>query len=89
MKEHAKRRSFPESFNTNIIDADECYCSAVQKGADYFESLHQQIIHKTYVQTLIKDIRSWEHSHIHHYSLLTRCFGRNKKPDSPGCFRQG
>jgi geranylgeranyl pyrophosphate synthase len=79
---HTKRLVFLEPVNTNIIDADECYCSAVQKAADYFESLHQQIIHKTYVQTLIKDIQSWEHSHIHHYSLLTRCFGRNKKPDS-------
>jgi geranylgeranyl pyrophosphate synthase len=81
MKEHARRRSFPESFNTNIIDADECYRSAVQKAADYFESLRQQMAHKTYVQILTKDIQSWEQNHIHHYSLLSRCLGRNKKPD--------
>jgi geranylgeranyl pyrophosphate synthase len=56
-----------------------CYQSAVQKAADYYESLHQQIVRKTYVQTLKKDIQSWEHNHIHSFSLLSR-FGRNKKP---------
>lgn len=57
-----------------------CYQSAVQKAADYYELLRQQIVRKTYVQTLTKDIQSWEHSHIHPFSLLSR-LGRNKKPD--------
>jgi hypothetical protein len=28
-----------------MINAVECYRTAVQKDADYFQSLHQQIIH--------------------------------------------
>ena len=63
-----------------MINTVECYRSAEQKAADYFKSLYQQIVHKTYVQTLTKDFQSWKRNHIHHHSLLS-CFGRNKKPD--------
>jgi hypothetical protein len=64
-----------------MIDAAECYRSAEQKAADYFKSLYQQIVHKTYVQTLTKDFQSWKHNHIHHHSLLSCLFGRKNKPD--------
>ena len=68
-------------FNGDVIDAAECYRSAAQKAADYFESLHRQIVHKTYARTLTRDIRSWKHSHVRHTPLLSRWFGRNHKPD--------
>jgi hypothetical protein len=57
-----------------------CYGSAEQKAADYFQSLYQQIIHKTHVRTLTKDIQLWKHKHIHRFSLLS-CLGWKKKPD--------
>ncbi|MFZ4441690.1 MAG: polyprenyl synthetase family protein, partial [Syntrophales bacterium] len=63
-----------------MINAAECCRSAEQRAADYFKSLDQQIVNKTYVQTLTKDFQSWKRNHIHHHSLLS-CFGRNKKPD--------
>jgi geranylgeranyl pyrophosphate synthase len=63
------------------MNTAECYRSAEQKAADYFKSLYQQIVQKTYVQTLTQDIQSWKHNHIHHHSLLSRFFGREKKPD--------
>jgi hypothetical protein len=81
MKEAYKRLVFLKPLNTNMINAAECYGAAVQRAADYFESLRQQIVHKPYVQTLTRDIQSWKHNHVPHHSLLSRCLGRNKKPD--------
>ena len=73
------------SMNKELIkNADECYRLAEQKAAHYFKSLYEQVMQKTYVPTLTKDIQSWKHNHIHHHSLLS-FFSRGKgKPDSKG-----
>jgi geranylgeranyl pyrophosphate synthase len=80
MKEHTKRLSFPELVNANIIETAAYYRSAVQRAADYFESLSWQIVHKTYVRTLITDIQTREHNHTHSQSL-PYWLSRNNKPD--------
>ncbi|MFC0273171.1 polyprenyl synthetase family protein [Metabacillus herbersteinensis] len=67
-----------------IKDADACYRRAEQKAAHYFKSLYVQVMQKTYVPTLTRDIQSWKHNHIHHHTLLS-FFSRGKgKPDSRG-----
>ena len=73
------------SMNEELIkNADACYRLAEQKAAHYFKSLNVQVMQKTYVPTLTKDIQSWKHNHIHHHSLLS-FFSRGKgKPDSKG-----
>ncbi|MEK3889881.1 polyprenyl synthetase family protein [Bacillus sp. FSL K6-3431] len=64
-----------------IKNADACYRLAEQKAAQYFQSLYVQVIDKTYVPTLTKDIKLWKYNHIHH-SLLS-LFSRGKRtPDS-------
>lgn len=68
--------------NKELIEsADGCYRLAEQRAADYFKSLYEQVIEKTYVPTLIKDIQGWKQNHIHN-NLLLSFFGRGKrKPD--------
>src|SRR5213080_682858 len=69
-----------------IKNADACYRPAEKKAADYFKSLTVQVLEKTYVTTLIKDIQSWKHNHIHHHSWLSFFSGRKGKPDSAGYY---
>jgi geranylgeranyl pyrophosphate synthase len=65
-----------------IKNADASYQLAEQKAAHYFKSLSNQVKEKTYLQTITKDIQSWKHNHIHHYSFFS-LFSRHKgKPDS-------
>ncbi|MCX7748033.1 MAG: polyprenyl synthetase family protein [Clostridia bacterium] len=70
-----------------IINADACYRLAEQKAAHYFKSLYEQVIKKTYVATLTKDIQSWKHNHIHHHSLFS-LFSRKKGKPDPRRYRQ-
>ncbi len=51
--------------------ADADYRLAEQKAAKYFTSLNVQVMEKSYVPTLTKDIESWKHNHIHHNSILS------------------
>ncbi|WP_066299246.1 polyprenyl synthetase family protein [Bacillus sp. FJAT-29937] len=62
--------------------ADESYRLAEQKAARYFQSLDEQVRQMTYVSTLIKDIQSWKHNHIHHHSLISFFSRKKGKPDS-------
>ncbi|WP_144552226.1 polyprenyl synthetase family protein [Bacillus sp. X1(2014)] len=65
-----------------IKTANISYEMAEQKAAHYFHSLYKQVMEKTYVETLSKDIYSWKRNHIRHHSLLS-FFSRGKgKPDS-------
>lgn len=64
-----------------LINTDACYRQAEQKAAQYFKSLHVQVMQKTYVHTITKDIQSWKHNHIHHQPLLSFFFRRKGKPD--------
>lgn len=66
-----------------LINADRCYQMAEERAANYFKSLQVQLIEKTYVHNLTKDIQSWKHNHIHH--SLFSFFSRSKgKSDSRG-----
>ncbi|WP_429466926.1 polyprenyl synthetase family protein [Neobacillus sp. B4I6] len=67
-----------------IKNADACYQLAEQKAAHYFKSLNKQVMQKTFVPVLTKDIQSWKHNHIHHHSILS-FFSRGKgKPNTQG-----
>ena len=61
-----------------------CYRLAEQRANYYFKSLYEQVMQKTYVNIITKDIQSWKHNHIHHHSLLSFFSWRNGKPDSKG-----
>ncbi len=50
-------------------NADKSYQFAERKAEHYFKSLYEQLMQKTYVPTLTKDIQSWKHNHIHHSFL--------------------
>ena len=65
-----------------LINADRCYHMAEERAANYFKSLQVQLVEKTYVHNLTKDIQSWKNNHIHH-SFFS--FSRSKaKSDSHG-----
>ena len=59
-------------------NADESYRLDEQKAANYFKALSEQLVQKTYVPTLIKDIESWKQTHIQSYSFLS-LFSRGKR----------
>ena len=54
-----------------IKDIEKSYPLAEQRAAHYFKTLYAQVIHKTYVPTLTKDIQSWKRNHIRSHSLLS------------------
>ena len=60
-----------------LKNADACYRLAEQKAAHYFKSLSEQLVQKTVVPVLIKDIQSWKQNHIHPLPLLS-IFSRGK-----------
>ncbi|MDR7077178.1 geranylgeranyl pyrophosphate synthase [Neobacillus niacini] len=62
-----------------LINADRCYQMAEERAANYFKSLQVQLIEKTYVHNLTKDIQSWKHNHIHHslFSFFSRSKGKS------------
>ncbi|MEK4487226.1 polyprenyl synthetase family protein [Psychrobacillus sp. FSL H8-0484] len=67
-----------------IINPDARYRIAEQKATNYYKSLYEQVVQKTYVPTLIEDIHMWKHNHIRHHSFLS-FFSRGKgKPGSRG-----
>ena len=55
-----------------IKKADASYRLAEKKAADYFESLSVELMNKTYVTAITKNIQTWKQNHIHiiHYYLL-------------------
>ncbi|WHY01715.1 polyprenyl synthetase family protein [Neobacillus sp. DY30] len=67
---------------TVVINEDACYAMAEKKASDYFQSLYQQVIQKSYVSTLTRDIQSWKHNHIPHHSIVNFLSRRKKKPTS-------
>ncbi|HJF31050.1 MAG TPA: polyprenyl synthetase family protein [Sporosarcina psychrophila] len=67
-----------------LKNADARYRLAEQEAAHYFKSLSVQLMQKTYVAPLLKDIQSWKKNHIHPYSVVS-FFSRGKgKSDSKG-----
>jgi len=64
--------------NELVKKADEFYQIAEQKAAYYFKSLHQQVVKKSYISTLTRDIQMWKSNHVQRWSLLS-IFSRRKK----------
>jgi geranylgeranyl pyrophosphate synthase len=64
-------------------NADMSYRLAEQKATHYFKSLYEQLLQKTYVPILTKDIQSWKHNHIHH-SFLSFFSNGKGNPNSQG-----
>lgn len=62
--------------------ADTWYRMAEQKASEYFSSLYAQVMDKTYVATLTKDIELWKKEHIHSHSWLSFFSRKKRKPDS-------
>ncbi|PFO01506.1 geranyl transferase [Bacillus sp. AFS076308] len=69
-----------------IKKANTSYQLAEQKAAQYFLSLYQQVMEKSYVPALTKDIHSWKQNHIHHHPLLSFFSRRKKKSDTQGYY---
>ncbi|MBM7654648.1 polyprenyl synthetase family protein [Neobacillus cucumis] len=61
-----------------IKNADISYRMAEHRAAQYFQSLFQQVLDKSYIDVLTKDFHSWKQNHIHHHSILS-FFSRKKK----------
>ncbi|MBT2658330.1 polyprenyl synthetase family protein [Bacillus sp. ISL-18] len=61
-----------------VQNADKIYQLAEQKAAQYFQSLYLQVIEKSYVPALTKDINVWKQNHIHHHPPLLSIFSRRK-----------
>lgn len=68
--------------NVDITDhADIRYRQAELNAAQYFASLYEQVMKKTYVPTLTNDFQLWKRNHIHHSWLSFFARGKSK-PDS-------
>jgi geranylgeranyl pyrophosphate synthase len=62
-----------------IKNADACYSLNEQRAANYFRSLYEQVLQRSYITTLTKDIQYWKHNHIHN-SLLSSFRNGKRKP---------
>lgn len=63
---------------SELIDAQVCYQQAEQRANDYYKLLYEQLLQKSYIPRLTKDIESWKHNHIRQHSLFSK-FSRGKK----------
>ncbi|MGZ9584335.1 polyprenyl synthetase family protein [Paenibacillus marinisediminis] len=69
--------------NVDITErADSWYRQAEQKAAQYFASLYEQVMEKTYVPTLTDDFHLWKRKHFTHRSWLSFFARGKRKPDS-------
>ncbi|NYF26095.1 polyprenyl synthetase family protein [Sporosarcina sp. JAI121] len=66
-------------------NADAHYRLAEQEAAHYFTSLSVQLMEKTYVPPLIKDIQYWKKNHIHPNSVVS-FFSRGKGGPDSKCY---
>ncbi|MBM7573665.1 hypothetical protein JOC48_004234 [Aquibacillus albus] len=66
-----------------IKNADAVYRIAEQKAEHYLKTLHKQVSEKTFVTTLMKDIESWKHNHIHRPSLFPFLLRRKRQKTTP------
>ena len=64
------------------INHMESYELAEQKAAHYFNTLSAQVLQKSFIPTLTKDINSWKQHHIHRHSFLSIFSRRKKTPDT-------
>ncbi|MBA9084257.1 geranylgeranyl pyrophosphate synthase [Fontibacillus solani] len=66
----------------NSAHANAWYQQAEQKAAQYFASLHVQLMENSYVSTLTKDFHLWKKKHIHYDSLLSFLSSGKRKADA-------
>ncbi|MDY8022036.1 polyprenyl synthetase family protein [Paenibacillus polymyxa] len=64
------------------LQANTGYQLAERKAIQYFALLYDQVIDKSYVNTLTEDIQRWKRNHIHHSSWLSFFSRRKRKPDT-------
>ncbi|MDP4154631.1 MAG: polyprenyl synthetase family protein [Bacillota bacterium] len=67
-----------------VINADACYKLAEQKAAHYFQALCNEVMQKSYVPTLTKEVQSWKQNHIHDHSWISFFFPRKGKTGPQG-----
>jgi geranylgeranyl pyrophosphate synthase len=67
-----------------VINPDACYRLAEQKAAHYFHALYNEVMQKSYVPTLTKDVQFWRQNHIHNHSWITYLFRRKGKNGPQG-----
>ncbi|WP_042454897.1 polyprenyl synthetase family protein [Neobacillus dielmonensis] len=60
--------------------AEAGYCLAEEKAAAYFQAIHDLVLKKQYVSTLINDIEVWKKNHIHH--PFSKFFPKRRNPNS-------
>lgn len=62
-----------------MINDNECYRLAEIKAAEYFNILKHQVLEKSFIPTITKNIQAWKHNHIQH-PLLS--FFKKREPKS-------
>lgn len=68
--------------NVEFTDqADIWYRLAERKAAQYFATLYDHVMDKSYVPVLIEDIQLWKRNHIHRHSWLSYFSRGTRKPD--------
>jgi len=73
--------------NVLTDQADAGYRLAEQKAAQYFTSLHKQLMDQTYTTALTQDIHLWQNKHIQPFSWLSFLSPSRRKPDSRDAHR--
>jgi geranylgeranyl pyrophosphate synthase len=73
--------------NVLTEQADEGYRRAEQKAAQYFNSLHEQLLDNTYTTALMQDVYLWQKKHVQPFSWLSFLLPSQKKPDSRDAHR--
>lgn len=73
--------------NVLTDQADAGYRLAEQKAAQYFTSLHEQLLNNTYTTALTQDILLWQKKHIQPFSWLSFLSTSRRKPDSRDAHR--
>lgn len=68
--------------NEDILK-NAAYHQAEEKAADYFKQLYQQVMQKSYIPVLTRDIQSWKHNHIRH-PILSLIFSKKVNPNTRG-----
>lgn len=66
---------------SSVINTDACYHSAEKRAENYYESLYQQLVHKEYIEALIKDFQLWQPRHILQPSILSHFNQESSKPN--------
>ncbi|RAJ00591.1 geranylgeranyl pyrophosphate synthase [Paenibacillus pabuli] len=73
--------------NVLTDQADAGYRLAEQKAAQYFTSLHEQLLNNTYTTALTQDFHLWQKKHIQPFSWLSFLSPSQRKPDSRDAHR--